>query len=58
MKVTTADFNAAKKQVKTVGVADTSLAHRVAIEVLTVRCPQASAELIGDMAWQVVLSAR
>jgi predicted GNAT family acetyltransferase len=28
MKVTTADFNAAKKQVKTVGVADASLAHR------------------------------
>jgi hypothetical protein len=58
MKVTTADFNAAKKQVKTVGVADASLAHRTAIEALTARCPRASAELIGDMAWQVVLSAR
>ena len=58
MKITTADFNAAKKQVKSVGVADSSLAHRKAIEVLTARCPRASAELIGDMAWQVVLAAR
>ena len=56
MKITTSDFRAAKTAVK--NIADTSLAHRVAIETLTVRCPNASIELVTDMAWQVVMAAR
>lgn len=62
MKVTTQDFRAAKNAVKKIMVegfiCDTSKAHRVAIDTLTARCPNASPELIQDMAWQCVLAAR
>lgn len=58
MKIATQDFRAAKKAVLSVGTADTSLAHRIAIETLRTRCPVASDALIVDMAWQVVMAAR
>ena len=58
MKITSQDFAAAKNAVKKVGTADTSLAHRVAMESLTSRCPKANQELIQDMGWQVVLATR
>jgi hypothetical protein len=57
-KITNQDFAAAKKAVKKVGTADISLAHRTAIETLAGRCLRADAELIADMAWQVVMCAR
>jgi hypothetical protein len=58
MKITNQDFAAAKKAVKNHGTADSSAAHRIAIEVLTARCPLADATLINDMAWQVFMCAR
>ena len=57
-KITNQDFAAAKKAVKAVGTVDISLASKTAINILTERCPNASAELITDMAWQVVLASR
>lgn len=57
MKITTQDFRAAKAAAKKV-IADTSLAHHKAIDVLAERCPTASQELINDMAWQCVMAAR
>jgi hypothetical protein len=58
MKITNQDFAAAKKAVKKVGTADCSRAHRVAMEILRERCPNACDALITDMGWQVVLCAR
>ena len=57
MKVTTEDFEAAKKAVKAAGAVDSSAKHRIAIEVLRSRCPKAGVELVADMAWEVVLAA-
>ena len=57
-KINNADFAAAKKAVKKNGVADTSYAHKIAIETLRARCPRADDTLLADMAWQVVLCAR
>jgi len=57
-KISNLDFAAAKKAVKKVGTADTSLAHRIAAEILADRCLRADATLIADMAWQVVMCAR
>ena len=50
------DFAAAKKAIK--GIADSSRAHRIAAETLASRSPEANAELIHRMAWQVVMAAR
>ena len=58
MKITNQDFTNAKKNVKKVGTADVSLAHRVAMESLAKSCPEASPALIQDMGWQVVMAAR
>ena len=57
-KINNADFAAAKKAVKKNGVADTSYAHRIAIETLRDRCPRADDTLLADMGWQVVMCAR
>jgi hypothetical protein len=57
-KINNADFAAAKKAVKKNGVADTSCAHRIAIETLRDRCPRADDTLLADMGWQVVMCAR
>lgn len=57
MKITNKDFSEAKKAAKK-DIADSSKAHRNAIECLTARCPNASLELIADVAWQCVLAAR
>ena len=56
--ISKSDFQAAKKEVKKIGTADPSKAHRIAIETLRKLNPNASEKLIGDMGWQVVLSAR
>lgn len=60
MKITINDFRAAKNAVNADDDAkcDCSRAHRIAIETLASRCPNASIELVADMAWQVVLAAR
>ena len=56
MKITKQEFAVAKKAVR--GIADSSEAHRVAMETLTASCPKAGLELVQDMAWQVVLATR
>lgn len=57
-KVTTQDFQAAKKAAKKEGRGDHSAQHSAAIAILRERCPLANDELIADMAWQAVLAAR